>query len=348
MFDPPTIAWKDDQVVMIDQTKLPEKLVLHRCATAQQMAEAIRSMRIRGAPAIGIAAAYGAVLGLQDSSATTFAEFRKEMERVMALMRSTRPTAVNLSWALGRLGSAAEKFKDAPLAEIKRALLREAQAIHQEDARLCRRIGENGQALVKDGARVLTHCNAGRLATGGIGTALGILYVAHQGGKRISVYADETRPLWQGARLTAWELMEEGIPVTLICDNAAAWLLAQGRVDFALVGADRIAANGDVANKIGTYNLAVLCEKHGLPLYVAAPSSTFDFHIANGHDIPIEERRAEEVTEICGRNLAPSGVAVYSPAFDVTPANLISAIITEESVFTQPYHISLSGMKGSK
>lgn len=345
MFDPPTIAWQEDHVVMIDQTRLPEELILHRCETAEAMAEAIRSLRIRGAPAIGIAAAYGVVLGLQKSSADTFEEFQGEIDQVLDLMRSTRPTAVNLPWALGRLKAVTERLRDAPIKEIKGALLQEAQAIHQEDARLCRHIGENGQQLVKDGARVLTHCNAGRLATGGIGTALGILYVAHEMGKEIAVYADETRPLLQGARLTAWELMQVGIPVTLICDNAAGRLMSQGKVDLAIVGADRIAANGDVANKIGTYNLAVLCEKHRLPLYVAAPSSTLDFQLASGEEIPIEERAAREVTEICGRCVAPHGVAVYSPAFDVTPASLISGIVTEAGVFTAPYHRSLSQMK---
>lgn len=348
MFDPPTIAWKDNQVVMIDQTKLPQELVLHRCATAEQMAEAIVSLRIRGAPAIGIAAAYGIVLGLQGSSATTFGQFQGELERVIALMRSTRPTAVNLPWALERLKGVAVELREAPVEEIKGALLREAQAIHREDAQLCRQIGENGQRLVRDGARVLTHCNAGRLATGGIGTALGILYLAHQKGKKITVYADETRPLLQGARLTTWELMQAGIPVTLICDNAAGRLMAQGKVDFALVGADRIAANGDVANKIGTYNLGVLCQKHGLPLYSAAPSSTLDVNLASGADIPIEERAAEEVTEICGRRVAPVGVSVYSPAFDVTPADLVSAIITEGGIFQPPYGQSLSRIRARK
>lgn len=348
MFDPPTIAWQDDNVVMIDQTKLPGELVLHRCATAQQMAEAIRSLRIRGAPAIGIAAAYGVVLGLQGSSASTFEEFQEQMDRIIALMRSTRPTAVNLPWALERLRSVAGRHRDVSVAKIKKALLQEAQAIHQEDAELCRQIGENGQQLLGDGARVLTHCNAGRLATGGIGTALGILYVAHQRGKRVTVYADETRPLLQGARLTTWELMQAGIPVTLICDNTAACLMAQGKVDVVLVGADRIAANGDVANKIGTYNLAVLCQKHRLPFFVAAPSSTLDFGLSRGGQIPIEERAPEEVTEIYGQRIAPMGVPVRSPAFDVTPTSLISAIVTEAGVFTPPYRRSLSRMKFQK
>ncbi len=348
MFDPPTIAWQDDHVVLIDQTRLPQELILHRCATAEQMAEAIRSLRIRGAPAIGIAAAYGVVLGLQGSSAQSFARFREEMEGTIALMQATRPTAVNLPWALNRLRFVATRLEHSPISKIKRALLQEARAIHQEDARLCRRIGENGQQLVPDGARVLTHCNAGRLATGGIGTALGILYVAHERGKKISIYVGETRPLLQGARLTTWELMQAGIPVTLICDNAAARLMAQGKVDFALVGADRIARNGDVANKIGTYNVALLCHKHGLPLYVAAPSSTLDFNLASGQAIPIEERAAEEVTEIYGRRVAPRGVSVYSPAFDVTPAELVAAVITEAGIFRPPYGRSLSGMKAAK
>ena len=348
MFQPPTIAWEDNHVVMIDQTRLPGELILHRCDTVEQMAEAIRSLRVRGAPAIGIAAAYGVILGLQGCSASTFEELEEQMERVMVLMRATRPTAVNLPWALERLRSVAVEHKGASVAEIKKALLVEAQTIHQQDARLCRQIGENGQELVPEGARVLTHCNAGRLATGGIGTALGILYVAHRQGKKITVYADETRPLLQGARLTTWELMQEGIPVILICDNSAARLMARGRVDFALVGADRIAANGDVANKIGTYNLAVLCAKHNLPFYVAAPSSTLDLALSDGDQIPIEERAAEEVTEFCGRRSAPLGVAVSNPAFDVTPGELVSAIITEKGVFRSPYRRSLSRMKNHR
>jgi methylthioribose-1-phosphate isomerase len=342
MYDPPTIEWRDDHAILIDQTKLPKDLVLHECRSAEQMAEAIRSLRIRGAPAIGIAAAYGIVLGLQESTAPDFEQFEKELEKVSELMLATRPTAVNLPWAVERLRSVAKNLSSEGIAGIKAALLEEALAIHQEDARLCRQIGEHGQELIPDGARVLTHCNAGRLATGGIGTALGILYVAQEMGKEITVYADETRPLLQGARLTTWELSQAGIPVTLLCDNAAARLMAQGKVDLALVGADRIAANGDVANKIGTYGVALLCQKHGLPLYVAAPTTTLDLNLTSGAQIPIEERDSREIKQICGRPVAPADIPVYNPAFDVTPENLVSAIVTEQGVFGPPYGKSLS------
>jgi len=252
ILDPPTIEWRDDHVEMIDQTRLPGELVILDVRTAEELAEAIRSLRVRGAPAIGVAAAYGVVLGAQQSRAGDPGTFLKDVERIIAGLRSTRPTAVNLSWALDRLAGVARRQGREPPEKICRALLEEALRLHREDAELCLRIGRNGHPLVPDGARVLTHCNAGRLATGGIGTALGVLYTAHHQGKRLTVYADETRPLLQGARLTAWELSRAGIPVTLLCDNAAGRLMTEGRIDLALVGADRIAANGDVANKIGT------------------------------------------------------------------------------------------------
>jgi methylthioribose-1-phosphate isomerase len=346
ILDPPTIQWKDDHVEIIDQTKLPGELAVVQCTTAEQMAEAIRSLRIRGAPAIGIAAAYGVILGIGKSMTQDRESFHGDLEQVMNLLRSTRPTAVNLVWALDRLRNVARQHGEEPVPRVREALLEEALLIHRQDARLCEMIGLNGQQLIGDGARVLTHCNAGRLATGGIGTALGILYTAHRLGKRISVYADETRPLLQGARLTVWELMRAGIPVTLLCDNAAGRLMAQKKVDCALVGADRIAANGDVANKIGTYGVAVLCRQHGLPLYVAAPSSTLDLGLENGAAIPIEERAAGEVTEVAGTRIAPCGVPVYNPAFDVTPAQLVSAIVTEAGVFPPPYSDSLSRAEG--
>ena len=348
IIEPPTIEWRDDHVEMIDQTRLPGKLVMHACRTAEELAEAIRSLRVRGAPAIGVAAAYGVVLGAQQSRAEEPETFRKDVERVIAGLRSTRPTAVNLSWALDRLaGVVRRKGRESP-EKIRQALLDEALRLHHEDAELCRRIGQNGQELVPDGARVLTHCNAGRLATGGIGTALGVLYTAHHRGKGLAVYADETRPLLQGARLTTWELSRAGIPVTLLCDNAAGRLMTEGRVDLALVGADRIAANGDVANKIGTYQVAALCHRHGLPFYVAAPFSTLDLSLSSGREIPIEERSAEEIVEISGKRLAPPGISVYGPAFDVTPAELVTAIITDRGLCWPPYREALSQLAAAE
>jgi methylthioribose-1-phosphate isomerase len=294
-----------------------------------------------------VAAAYGVVLGAQQSRAEKPGPFQKDVAAVIARLRATRPTAVNLSWALDRLAEVARRHSQEPPDRVRAALLKEALSLHHEDAERCRRIGQNGHSLVPDEARVLTHCNAGRLATGGIGTALGILYTAHHLGKRLSVYADETRPLLQGARLTAWELSRAGIPVTLLCDSAAGWLMTEGRVDLALVGADRIAANGDVANKVGTYQVAVLCRRHGLPFYVAAPFSTLDLSLSSGSEIPIEERDADEIVRISGRCLAPPSISVFSPAFDVTPAELVTAIVTDRGVCRPPYQESLSRLAGA-
>jgi methylthioribose-1-phosphate isomerase len=342
ILDPPTLEWRGDHVAMIDQTLLPGELVILEVRTVEGMAEAIGALRIRGAPAIGVAAAYGVVLGALRSQAAEPDAFRAKMAEVIARLRATRPTAVNLSWALDRMAGVLDRQAGAPPQQAGEALLAEAREVHREDAGLCRRIGKHGDELTPDGARVLTHCNAGRLATGGIGTALGVIYTAHHSGKRVSVYADETRPLLQGARLTAWELSRAGIPVTLLCDNAAGRLMSEGKVDLALVGADRIAANGDVANKIGTYQVAVLCRRHEIPFYVAAPFSTLDLSLPDGGTIPIEKRGAEEIVEICGRRLAPPGIDVFSPAFDVTPANLVTAIITDRGVCRPPYGESLS------
>ena len=332
---------------MIDQTRLPGELVISEVRTVEEMAEAIRALRIRGAPAIGVAAAYGVVLGADESRAKKPDAFRKDVDESIARLRATRPTAVNLSWALDRMAGVLDRSAGEPLEQVREALLEEALEVHREDARLCLRIGRHGDELVPDRARVLTHCNAGRLATGGIGTALGVIYTAHHRGKQPSVFADETRPLLQGARLTAWELSRAGIPVTLLCDNAAGRLMSTEGIDLALVGADRIAANGDVANKIGTYQVAVLCRRHGIPFYVAAPFSTLDLNLADGGRIPIEERGAGEVAEISGRRLAPADIDVFSPAFDVTPAELVTAIITDRGVCRPPYRESLSRLAES-
>ncbi|MCK4262163.1 S-methyl-5-thioribose-1-phosphate isomerase [bacterium] len=336
-----TIEWDDGKVKLIDQTKLPEELVYIRCSEIEKLWEAIKSLRVRGAPALGIAAALGTVLGMQNSTATNYEDFRQELERVTNYLATARPTAVNLFWALERMKAKVEANKEKDIPQIKKILLEEALKIIDENKRECRRIGRNGAGLIKDGDSILTHCNAGGLATADYGTALAIIFTAHEQGKKIKVYADETRPLLQGARLTTWELMQSKIDVTLICDNMAAQVMKEGRINCVLVGADRIAANGDTANKIGTYGLAILAKAHGIPFYVAAPTSTFDLTLATGDRIPIEERGQEEITCGFGRRTAPEGVKVYSPAFDVTPAHLITAIITEVGIARPPYEQSL-------
>ena len=336
-----TIEWKDNKIRMIDQTKLPEELVHLEISDIEVLAEAIKSLRIRGAPAIGIAGAFGVVLGVQNFAGEDKEAFFKQLKETSEYLNATRPTAVNLSWAIQRMNRVANENNSKPVAEIREQLLREAQTIWEEDREICRRLGKHGARLVKDGFNVLTHCNTGALATADYGTALGVVFAAHEEGKKLHVYADETRPLLQGARLNVWELMNENIDVTLICDNTAAFVMQQKKIDCAIVGADRIAANGDTANKIGTYNVAVLCEKHGVPFYVAAPYSTIDFNLQNGSQIPIEERAAEEITHGFGRRTAPLNTKVYSPAFDVTPNDLIAGIITEEGVIEPPYEINL-------
>lgn len=307
------------------------------CETPELVWEAIKELRVRGAPAIGVAAAFGTVLGVQNVSDDP-AAFFEALEAVTAYLASSRPTAVNLFWALERMKKCASSHTSEPVARIKRALLDEARAILDEDNELCRRIGRFGAELLPQECTVLTHCNAGGLATAGYGTALGVIYAAQEMGKKIRVFADETRPLLQGARLTSWELLHAGIDVTVIADNMAATVLRNGWIDCVIVGADRIAANGDTANKIGTYGLAILAKEHGVPFYVAAPFSTFDLSLASGDRIPIEERKPEEITECkwCGRPLAPRGVRVFNPAFDVTPARYITAIITERGVIHAP------------
>jgi methylthioribose-1-phosphate isomerase len=328
---------------VIDQTLLPVEVRFIHCRTVEQVWEAIKVLRVRGAPAIGVAAAMGVVVAVQDASD----DEREVLERVghaAECLATSRPTAVNLFWAIDRMKRIAQECRGKGGRAIKEALLKEAKAIRDEDAAMGRHIGDHGQHLVKEGCGVLTHCNAGSLATAEYGTALAPLYRAHELGRRFHVYADETRPLLQGARLTMWELQQAGIDCTLICDNTAAVVMREGKVNLALVGADRIAANGDTANKIGTYGVAVLAKHHGIPFYVAAPSSTFDLAMASGDQIPIEERGAEEVTHGFGRQTAPSGAKVYCPAFDVTPADLIAGIITERGLIEKPNKKTIAKM----
>lgn len=339
----PTIAREDDVVVMIDQRKLPSKEVYVRCRTAPEVARAIKTMVIRGAPAIGVAAAFGIALGTRRSVATGTQKFAAEFQRTCDLMAATRPTAVNLFWAIDRMkrslatgvqsGESVEQLKD--------RLDREAGAIHDEDVANCRALGAFGAAVVPAEARILTHCNAGALATAGYGTALGVIRGAVEAGKHVSVFADETRPFLQGARLTAWELVRDGIKTTVITDNMAGALMHKGGVDLVVVGADRIAANGDTANKIGTYSVAVLAKEHQIPFYVAAPLSTIDLTTPDGSHIPIEERNAREVTHVGTSQLAPAGADIWNPAFDVTPHHLIAGIITERGILRAPYGESL-------
>ncbi|MDI6793967.1 MAG: S-methyl-5-thioribose-1-phosphate isomerase [bacterium] len=339
-----TIKWEDGILNLIDQTRLPTEAVYLSCYTPEELAKAIKALVVRGAPAIGVAAAYGVVLGIKNSRARDYQELEPELNRVIELLASTRPTAVNLFWALNRMKQTAESHKHEDVEQIKRVLAEEAVNIHQDDKRRCQAMGEFGAGLIRDGDTILTHCNAGALATGGMGTALGVIYAAHQQGKKVKVFADETRPLLQGARLTAWELQEAGIEGTLICDNMAAQVMKEGKINLVLTGADRIVANGDTANKIGTYGVAILAKEHGIPFYVAAPLSTVDLNLKDGDQIPIEERSSEEVTGGFGKQTAPSGVKVYSPAFDVTPAKYITAIITEKGIVRPPYQESLAGL----
>ena len=339
----PTIAREADAVVMIDQRKLPADEVYVRCKTAAEVARAIKTMVIRGAPAIGVAAAMGIALGMRKSKATGTQKFAADFHKTCELMAGTRPTAVNLFWAIERMkrtfASAAQAGESVD--QIKDRLDAEANAIHDEDVASCRALGAFGAEVVPADARILTHCNAGALATAGYGTALGVIRGAVEKGKRVAVFADETRPFLQGARLTAWELVRDGIQTTVITDNMTGALMRQGKVDLVVVGADRIAANGDTANKIGTYGVAVLAREHQIPFYVAAPLSTIDLNTPDGDHIPIEERAAKEVTHIAGAQLTPEGALVWNPAFDVTPHHLIAGIITERGIFTEPFTQSL-------
>jgi methylthioribose-1-phosphate isomerase len=339
----PTVRWDDESVVMIDQRRLPGEEVYLRCRTVPEVAAAIRDMAIRGAPAIGVAAALGLALAVR-SSRLEGAALREEFARAGEALAATRPTAVNLFWAIARMRARFEREAPAGGPALRDALLAEALAIHDEDLAACRRLGDLGAELLPSGARILTHCNAGALATAGYGTALGVIRSAARAGKVRNVFADETRPYLQGARLTAWELSRDGIPTTLIADNMAGHLMSRAEVDAVIVGADRIAANGDVANKIGTYTLAVLARENGLPFYVAAPVSTIDLATPSGDRIPIEERPAEEVTHHGGRKMAPEGIAVRNPAFDVTPFRYVTAIVCERGVARPPYAESLRGL----
>jgi methylthioribose-1-phosphate isomerase len=340
-----TIAWKKDKIKFVDQTRLPGRLKFVYCSDVVRLWKAIKNLEIRGAPALGIAGALGVVLGVKDSRTENFTRFFRELKRVTKFLASSRPTAINLFWALKRMERVAGDNKTKPIAEIKKILLKEAVLIINEDKASCRRMARYGSRLVRSGDRILTHCNAGGLATADYGTALGVLFDAKKQGKHIKAYVDETRPLLQGARLTTWELLHEGIDTTLICDNMAASLMAKGRIDKIFVGADRIASNGDAANKIGTYNLAVLAKHHHIPFYVVAPLSSFDLRLKTGKGIPIEERDGDEVRAIFGKTIAPKRVKVYNPAFDVTPNEFITAIITEKGIFRRPYRKSLRKLK---
>jgi methylthioribose-1-phosphate isomerase len=342
----PTVAWEDGAVVMIDQRRLPREQVLLRCRDHREVADAIKGMAIRGAPAIGVAAALGLALGAR-TSASEGAALRAEWAAMCTALAATRPTAVNLFWAIERMRRRFESVAAEGGERLRAALLDEALAIQREDLESCRRMGDLGAELLPAEARVLTHCNAGALATAGYGTALGVIRSAARLGRVKAVFADETRPWLQGARLTAWELLQDGIPVTLIADNMAGHLMARGEINAVVVGADRIAANGDVANKIGTYTVAVLAKEHGIPFYVAAPVSTFDFATATGRDIPIEERPPEEVTHLAGRRVAAEGVAVRNPAFDVTPHRYVTAIVCEKGVARPPFAESLRALAGA-
>lgn len=336
-----TIRWSNGSLSIIDQTLLPGVQEYLNLETAESVWEAIRNLRVRGAPAIGICAAFGVVVGLREKISNGFTDKRVAALEVIEFLRTARPTAVNLFWALERMQAKVEAFDDASITGAGAALLDslegEAERIFEEDVAMCRAIGVSGAPLLQDGMGVLTHCNAGALATGAHGTALSVLTEAHRQGRRFRVFADETRPLLQGARLTAWELMQSGIDTHVICDSAAAHVMAEGKIDLVLVGADRIAANGDAANKIGTYGLAVLAKAHGIPFYVAAPYSTFDLAVPHGSLIPIEQRDAREITEWLGVPLVPPGTQVYNPAFDVTPADFIMGFITNQGILRPPY-----------
>jgi methylthioribose-1-phosphate isomerase len=332
-----TMRWKEGCVELVDQTLLPSELVYKDCRNVEEIAEAIESLRVRGAPAIGIAGAFGVVLGADEIREEKREVFLQELEKKFERLAATRPTAVNLFWALDRMRSVLEQCRAESVEEIRRCLLSEALKIQEEDKAICRKMGFNGADLLEDGMTVLTHCNAGGLATADFGTALGVIYAAKEQGKRIHVFADETRPLLQGARLTAWELMQNGVETTLITDNMAAWVMSRKKIDCVIVGADRVARNGDVANKIGTYGVAISAKAHGIPFYVAAPFSTIDRNLPGGEDIPIEERKPEEITSLAGKRIAPESVQVYNPAFDVTPHTYVTAIVSEWGIARAPY-----------
>ena len=339
----PTITWDNGRVVLIDQRRLPAEEVYLECLNHIQVAEAIEEMAIRGAPAIGVAAAYGVALGVQKVKESD--DLDKKFEIILTRLVNTRPTARNLFWALEKMKQTFDNHKNLALPELKQKLIQEAMAIDKEDVETNKKIGFWGRELIQDGQNVLTHCNAGALATAGYGTALGVIRAAFEQGKKIRVFADETRPFLQGARLTCWELDRDAVPVVLITDNMAGYLMKKGQISAVITGADRIAQNGDTANKIGTYSVAVLAKEHGLPFYVAAPLNTIDFSLTDGDSIPIEERSPEEVKYFAGQCITVPGIEVQNPAFDVTPAKYIAAIITEKGVAKQPFELSLASFK---
>ncbi|HXO36219.1 MAG TPA: S-methyl-5-thioribose-1-phosphate isomerase [Candidatus Acidoferrales bacterium] len=336
-----TLEWTDQGVRFIDQTKLPTEETYVTCKTHEQVADVIRNMVVRGAPAIGVAAAMGIALGVKNSKAETVGDLKRDLDQICDNMSKTRPTAVNLFWAIRRMQDKFERVCLRPIAQIRQDLVEESRRMHAEDIAANQAMGRHGATLMPNQGGVLTHCNAGALATAGYGTALGVIRAAVEQGKKIHVYADETRPFLQGSRLTAWELMKDGIPTTVISDNMAGAMMKQGKIGAVVVGADRIAANGDVANKIGTYSVAVLAKENGIPFYVAAPISTIDPACPNGDMIPIEQRDAKEVTHIAGKQMVPHGVSIENPAFDVTPAKYVTAIVTERGIAREPYPESL-------
>ena len=336
-----TLEWTEHGVRFLDQTKLPTEEVYVTCTTYQEVADVIRTMVVRGAPAIGVAAGMGIALGVKNSKAETAGELKRELDQVCEVISKTRPTAVNLFWAIRRMQQKFERLRVRPVGEIKQALIEEAQQMHAQDIAINHAMGSHGAALMPRSGGVLTHCNAGALATAGYGTALGVIRAAVEQGKKIHVYADETRPFLQGARLTAWELVKDGIPTTVISDNMSGAIMRQGKIGAVIVGADRIARNGDVANKSGTYTVAVLAKEHDIPFYVAAPTSTVDLETPDGSQIPIEQRNAAEVTHMAGKVITPLGVEIENPAFDVTPAKYVSAIVTEHGIAKAPYEHSL-------
>jgi methylthioribose-1-phosphate isomerase len=336
-----TLEWTNQGVRFIDQTKLPTEEAYVVCKTHEQVAGAIRTMVVRGAPAIGVAAGMGIALAVKNSKAESTADLKRDLDHACDLISKTRPTAVNLFWAIRRMKEKFERLRIRPIAQIKQELVEEAQRMHAEDIAANQAMGRHGATLMPASGGVLTHCNAGALATAGYGTALGVIRAAVEQGKKIHVYADETRPFLQGSRLTAWELMKDGIPTTVISDNMAGAMMKQGKIGAIVVGADRIAANGDVANKIGTYTVAVVAKENELPFYVAAPLSTIDFACPDGSKIPIEQRNIKEVTHMAGKQMTPDGVSIENPAFDVTPAKYVAAIITERGIARAPYEESL-------
>jgi methylthioribose-1-phosphate isomerase len=343
-----TLEWTDQGVRFLDQTKLPTEETYVNCTTYREVADVIRNMVVRGAPAIGVAAGLGIALGVKNSTAQSVGDLKRDLDQICDVIGKTRPTAVNLFWAIRRMQAKFETLRERPVAQIKQSIVEEAVRMHAEDIAINQAMGKHGAALMPTSGSVLTHCNAGALATAGYGTALGVIRAAVEAGKKIHVYADETRPFLQGSRLTAWELLKDGIPTTVISDNMSGAMMRQGKIGAVIVGADRIAANGDVANKIGTYTVAVLAKEHGIPFYVAAPISTVDLETPDGSKIPIEQRNPAEVTTIAGKLMTPVGVQIENPAFDVTPAKYVSAIVTERGIAKAPYEESLARLAGAK